>query len=62
VVAKAERNLRTAVVVPFTPLIETTFYSRNGDLFAWICVVISLVSLFFRFRISAGTMIEARTS
>ncbi len=62
VVTKAQRNVRTAMVAPYAPLIETTFYSRNGDLFAWICVVISLVALFFRFRISAGTMIEARTS
>lgn len=59
VVSRAARNVRTAIVAPFTPLSESTFYNRNGDWFCWICVVISLLALFFRFRISAGTMIEA---
>ena len=62
VVKKAQRNVRTAIVVPFAPMIESTFYSRNGDVFAWICVVISLLAIFFRFRIAAGTMIEAPTT
>ena len=62
VVRRAERNVQTALVAPFTPLIESTFYSRNGDVFAWICVVISLAALFLRFKISAGTMIEARST
>jgi len=62
VVKKAPRNIRTAIVVPFAPMIESTFYSRNGDVFAWICVVISLLAVFFRFRIAARTMIEAPTT
>src|SRR5205807_3753533 len=62
VVKSAERNVRTAIVVPFAPAIESTFYSRNGDIFAWVCVVISLLAIFFRFRISARTMIEAPTT
>jgi apolipoprotein N-acyltransferase len=62
VVKKAERNIRTALVAPFAPQSETTFYSRYGDLFAWICVIISLIVLFVRFRIAGRTMLEARSA
>jgi apolipoprotein N-acyltransferase len=62
VVKKAERNVRTALVAPFAIDTENTFYSRNGDLFAWVCVVISLIALFMRFRISARTTLEARAT
>jgi apolipoprotein N-acyltransferase len=62
VVTRAERNIRTALVAPFAPQSETTFYSRYGDLFAWICVVISLIVLFVRFRIAGRTMLEARSA
>ena len=60
IVRQAPRNVSTALVAPYTPQIESTFYARNGDVFAWFCVVISLLALFVRARISAGTMIEAR--
>lgn len=60
IVRQAPRNVRTALVAPYAPQIESTFYARNGDVFAWACVVISLLALFVRARISAGTMIEAR--
>jgi apolipoprotein N-acyltransferase len=62
VVGRAPRNARTALVAAYTPLSDTTFYSRNGDLFGWICVVISLLGIFLRFRMSARTMIEARST
>jgi len=60
VVKQAPRNVRTALVVPFAPQNESTFYSRNGDVFAWACVVISLLAVFVRWRYRARTMIEAR--
>jgi apolipoprotein N-acyltransferase len=60
VVKRLPRNVRAAMVAPFAPQIETTFYSRNGDLFAWLCVVISVLAIFVRTRIAARTMIEAR--
>jgi len=60
VVKRAERNRRAALVVPFGTRAETTFYTRNGDLFAWICVVISIAAVFLRIRIPARTMIEVR--
>lgn len=60
VVKKAERNVSTGLLVPFGAELDTTFYSQYGDLFAWICVVISLLAIFVRFRFAARTMIEAR--
>jgi apolipoprotein N-acyltransferase len=60
VVSKAERNVRTVLIARYASQMETTFYTSYGDVFAWICVVISLIAIFVRFRIRAGTMIEAR--
>jgi apolipoprotein N-acyltransferase len=60
VVKQAPRNVRTALVAPFAPQNESTFYSRNGDVFAWACVIISLLAVFVRWRYRAHTMIEAR--
>ena len=60
IVKKLPRNVRAAMMAPFSPEIETTFYARNGDLFAWTCVVISILAIFVRTRIRARTMIEAR--
>jgi apolipoprotein N-acyltransferase len=48
------------LLAPYAPENETTFYSRNGDVFAWICVVISCLAVFLRWRIRARTLIEAR--
>jgi len=59
VVKKTERNILTAVSVPFATQTETTFYSRNGDIFAWCCVVISIGAVLARWRFRARTMIEA---
>ncbi|HLK54284.1 MAG TPA: apolipoprotein N-acyltransferase [Candidatus Angelobacter sp.] len=60
VVKQAPRNIRTTLVVPYAPQNESTFYSRNGDVFAWICVVISMLAVLVRWRYAAPTMIEAR--
>jgi apolipoprotein N-acyltransferase len=62
VVKQAPRNTRTALVAPFSLETEVTFYSRYGDVFAWTCVVISLLAVFVRWRYRATTMIEARTA
>ena len=62
IVKEAQRNTQTALVVPYATQMETTFYVRYGDLFAWICVVISCLALLVRARIPAGTMLEARTT
>jgi apolipoprotein N-acyltransferase len=62
VVKKAERNVRTTLVAPFGLQPDTTFYTRYGDLFSWICVVISLTGVFVRFRIAGRTLLEARSA
>jgi apolipoprotein N-acyltransferase len=59
VVQKAERNVRTALVTRFDIDNETTFYGRYGDFFAWLCVIISFMVLFVRFKIAARTTLEA---
>ena len=60
VVNQAPRNVRTTLMAPYAAQNESTFYSRNGDVFAWLCVVISLLAVFVRWRYRASTMIEAR--
>jgi len=60
VVKQAPRNVRTALVAPFSPQTEVTFYSRYGDVFAWACVIISLVGGVCALAFRARTMIEAR--
>jgi apolipoprotein N-acyltransferase len=60
VVKQAPRNVRAALVVPYAPQNESTFYSRYGDVFAWVCVIISLLAVFARWRYRARTLIEAR--
>jgi len=62
IVKKAERNVRTAMVASFAAQTEVTFYSRYGDIFAWACVVISLLVVFVRFRFRGRTLIEAPTA
>jgi apolipoprotein N-acyltransferase len=59
IVKKQERNVRAALTVPFSAQTEVTFYTRFGDLFAWLCVVISLLVVFVRLRVRGRIMIEA---
>jgi apolipoprotein N-acyltransferase len=56
VVARAPRNMRTAIDVPYGLVEETTFYTRRGDWFAWLCVIISLVATFVRFSFRGGVL------
>ena len=60
VAAQVQRNVRTTLTAPYALESESTFYSRYGDVFAWACVVISLLAVFVRWRYRARTMIEAR--
>jgi apolipoprotein N-acyltransferase len=52
VVQQLRRNVRVAVDVPYGIVTSTTFYTRHGDWFAWMCVIlcaiISLQALFSR--------------
>jgi len=60
VVKQARRNVRATLLAPYGAQNESTFYSRNGDVFAWAGVVISCLAVFVRWRYRARTMIEAR--
>ena len=45
IVASVPRKLRTALVAPYALTNVTTFYTRYGDWFAWLCAIISLGGL-----------------
>jgi apolipoprotein N-acyltransferase len=45
VVATLPRKQRAALLAPFAQYTETTFYTRHGDWFAYLCAIISVVAL-----------------
>jgi apolipoprotein N-acyltransferase len=45
VLVSAERDQRVALNAPYAGIRDTTFYTRRGDVFAWGCVIISIVGL-----------------
>jgi apolipoprotein N-acyltransferase len=48
VVARIPRKERTTLVAPYALTSVTTFYTRNGDWFAYGCAIISIVALLSR--------------
>ena len=48
-VARLERKTRGALVAPYALTKVTTFYSRHGDWFAFLCAIISIGALIVRF-------------
>ena len=45
VLVSAGRDQRVALNAPYAGIRDTTFYTRHGDVFAWACVIISIVGL-----------------
>jgi apolipoprotein N-acyltransferase len=45
VVATIPRKIRATLAAPYALSNETTFYTRHGDWFAYLCAIISLVAL-----------------
>lgn len=45
IVAESPRNLRTGLAAPYALLARTTFYTRHGDWFAYLCAIISVAAL-----------------
>jgi apolipoprotein N-acyltransferase len=43
VVQQLRRNVRVAVDVPYGIVTGTTFYTRHGDWFAWMCVIVCAI-------------------
>lgn len=48
-VARLPRKERSVLVAPYALTSVTTFYTRHGDWFAWLCAIISLGALIARF-------------
>jgi apolipoprotein N-acyltransferase len=55
IVARLDRHTRAALAAPFALTKVTTFYSRHGDWFAYLCAIISLGALLVRFTPHRGT-------
>lgn len=49
IMAATGRNFRTALPAPYGLLTSTTFYTRHGDWFAYLCAIISTGALAARF-------------
>jgi apolipoprotein N-acyltransferase len=56
VVARAPRKVRTALQAPYALVSGTTFYTRFGDWFAWLCAIISVAALLWRYRVPSRTV------
>jgi apolipoprotein N-acyltransferase len=50
VVAQAPRSVRTYIDAPYSIISGTTFYTRHGNWFLWVCAIISLMALVARAR------------
>ena len=48
IVASALRKTRTALRIPYALSSATTFYTRHGDWFAYLCAIISIAALLMR--------------
>lgn len=48
IIDSAPRKTRTALRAPYALSSATTFYTRHGDWFAYLCAIISLAALFMR--------------
>ena len=55
VVASVPRKVRTALDAPYALSSATTFYTRHGDWFAYLCAIISVAALFMRLPLLTRT-------
>ncbi len=55
VVSSIPRKVRTALEAHYAITNVTTFYTRHGDWFAYLCAIISVVGLLLNFRLRART-------
>ena len=54
--ATAERNTQTTLSAPYAYISDTTFYTRHGDWFAYVCAIISWMLVFVRLNFRAGVL------
>ncbi len=50
IVSRAPRNQRTSLQAAYSLVESTTFYTRHGDWFPFICAIITLAGVVLRFR------------
>ena len=55
VVSTIPRKVRAALDANYALTNVTTFYTRHGDWFAYLCAIISVAGLLFNFRVRART-------
>ncbi len=55
VVASIPRKIRAALDAPYALTSVTTFYTRHGDWFAYLCAIISAAGLLLNYRFRART-------
>ena len=55
VVSSIPRKVRAALDAPYAITSVTTFYTRHGDWFAYLCAIISVAGLLLNFRFRART-------
>lgn len=61
-VARLPRKERGVLVAPYALTSVTTFYTRHGDWFAYLCAIISAAALLMRFALRLQTGKKAATS
>jgi apolipoprotein N-acyltransferase len=61
-VARLPRKVRGALVAPYALTSVTTFYTRHGDWFCWLCAIISAGALVTRFGRGRKSGEKAETS
>jgi apolipoprotein N-acyltransferase len=61
-VARLPRKVRGALVAPYALTSVTTFYTRHGDWFAWLCAIISAGALVTRLGLTRKSGKKAETS
>jgi apolipoprotein N-acyltransferase len=55
IVTSIPRKLRTAMQAPYALTQVTTFYTRHGDWFAYLCAIISVAAVLWAFLLRPGT-------
>jgi apolipoprotein N-acyltransferase len=61
IVAATQRKVRTALAAPYSLNTGTTFYTRHGDWFAYLCAIISVGALLGRWSLVDGRL-QRRTT
>jgi apolipoprotein N-acyltransferase len=60
IVAATPRKIRTALAAPYALSSGTTFYTRHGDWFAYLCAIISVGAVIARFVFSRSSLVVSR--